>query len=203
MRAGILAGALLALALTEPAFGQAEVPCTNIGGGKYECNFYRPGNGFSGGSIVAVGTTTVGYLPQGKNYILCEQQGGDMRNAEGYRNHWFAYTEAENGKFGWASALDASGGDNYGTFGGGTPNCNGKYGTPPSYNGVWGSPPPPPTGTPVPTPNPGTPAVDADRDGVSPPPTATTRTRTPTRGQTRSWVTASTRTARAPTRPAG
>jgi len=164
MRAGLIAGAVLALAATEPAFGQAEVPCTNIGGGKYECHFYRPGDGFTGGSIVAVGTTTVGYLPQGRNWILCEEKGGDMRNAEGYRNHWFGWTQAENGKWGWVSALDASGGDNYGSFGGGTPSCNGAHGTPPTYNGIWGSPPQ--GGG---TPPPGTPAVDADQDGVSPP----------------------------------
>lgn len=168
MRAGLIAGAVLALALAEPALGQAPVPCNAIGGGKYECSWYRAGNGFSGGSIVAVGTTTVGYLPLGRNWIICQQQGGDMRNAEGYRNHWFAWTQAENDKWGWASALDASGGDNYGGFGGGTPNCNGAYGSPPTYNGVWGSPPPQ-GGTPTPTPDPNVPAADADRDNVSPP----------------------------------
>jgi hypothetical protein len=167
MRAGLIAGALLALALTEPALGQAPVPCNGIGGGKYECDFYRAGDGFSGGSIVAVGTTTVGYLPRGRNWIICQQQGGDMRNAEGYRNHWFAWTQAENDKWGWASALDASGGDNYGGFGGGTPNCSGAYGSPPTYNGVWGSPPPQGGGAPTPTPNPNVPAADADKDNVS------------------------------------
>ena len=164
MRASILAGVLFALASAGPAFGQAEVPCTAIGGGKYECSWYRPGDGLSGGSIVAVGTTTVGYLRYGRNWILCEQQGGDMRNAEGYRNRWFGYTLADNGRWGWASALDARGGDNYGSFGGGTPNCNGKYGSPPTYNGIWGSPPAAP-GAPAPT----VPATDADKDSVSPP----------------------------------
>jgi Putative metal-binding motif len=164
MRAGILAGALCAaLAFTAPAFGQAEVPCTNDGNGHYTCNWYRAGDGQTGGAIVAVGTTTVGYLHQGSNWILCEQKGGDMRNAEGDANHWFGYTQADNDKWGWASALDASGGDDYGSFGGGTPNCNGKYGTPPAYNGVWGSPPAP---GPTPTPAPVAGAPDADRDGV-------------------------------------
>jgi hypothetical protein len=169
MRAGLIAGALLAtLAVADPAFGQAEVPCTSIGGGKFECSWYRAGNGFSGGSLVAVGTTTVGYLPQGRNWVVCEQKGGDMRNAEGYRNHWFGWTQAENDKWGWASALDASGGDNYGSFGGGTPPCNNAHGSPPTYNGVWGSPPPPSGGgpAPTPTPDPNTPAVDADQDNV-------------------------------------
>ncbi len=184
MRVGLIAGALMALAVTEPAFGQAAVPCTNIGSGRYECSWYRPGNGITGGSLVAVGTTTVGYLHQGRNWIVCQQQGGDMRNAEGYRNHWFGWTLADNNRWGWASALDAAGGANYGAFGGGTPNCNGAHGAPPSYNGVWGSPPPPsppPPGTPAPaptaTPGPGgggAPGVDADQDNASPPRTATT-----------------------------
>lgn len=164
MRAGLIAGALLALAVTEPALGQAEVPCTNIGQGRFECDFYRAGDGKTGGAIVAVGTTTVGYLHKGRNWIQCEEKGGDMRSPEGYKNHWFGWTLADNGKWGWASALDASGGDDYGSFGGGTPPCNGAHGTPPAYNGLWGSPPSPP-----PAPQPGAPAVDADKDGVSPP----------------------------------
>ncbi len=116
MRAGLIAGALLALAVAEPALGQAEVPCTNVGGGKFECSWFRSGDGRSGGSIVAVGTTTVGYLHQGRNWIQCEEQGGDMRSADGYRNHWFGWTQADNGAWGWASALDASGGDDYGSI---------------------------------------------------------------------------------------
>jgi hypothetical protein len=76
-----------------------------------------------GGALVAVGTATVGYLHQGRNWVVCQQVG-----------------------------------DDYGPFGGGTPNCNGAHGSPPAYSGLWGSPPAPP---PAP--------VDADRDGVSPP----------------------------------
>jgi hypothetical protein len=166
MRAGLIAGALLALAVSEPALGQAEVPCTNTGNGRFECDFYRAGDGKSGGAIVAVGTTTVGYLHKGRNWIVCEEKGGDMRSPEGYRNHWFGWTMADNGQWGWASALDASGGDDYGSFGGGTPSCRGAHGTPPAYNGLWGSPPNP---QPAPVPPPGTPVVDADKDGVSPP----------------------------------
>ncbi len=141
MRAGLIAGALLALAVAEPALGQAEVPCTNIGSGRTSASWYRAGDGKTGGAIVAVGTTTVGYLHQGRNWIQCEEKGGDMRSPEGYRNHWFGWTQADNGTWGWASALDASGGDNYGSFGGGTPSCNGAHGTPPAYTGLWGSPP--------------------------------------------------------------
>jgi hypothetical protein len=168
MRAGLIAAALVFAAAVEPASAApAPVPCTNIGGGQYECSWYRPGDGFSGGSLVVVGTTTVGYLHQGRNWVVCQQTGGDMYNAEGNRNNWFGWTQADNDKWGWASPLDASGGDNYGPFGGGTPLCNGAHGSPPAYNGLWGSPPPAtPGATPTPAPAPGTPAVDADKDGT-------------------------------------
>jgi hypothetical protein len=166
MRAGLLAAAFV-LAAAEPAFGQAQVPCTNTEPGKYTCDWYVPGNGITGGAIVAVGTTTVGYLHQDKNWIVCQQKGGDVRNAAGDRNNWFGYTQADNERWGWASPLDARGGDDYGSFGGGTPNCNNQYGSPPTYNGVWGSPPASSPGGPAP--NPGTPAVDADKDSISPP----------------------------------
>jgi hypothetical protein len=163
MRAGLIVGALLALAVAEPAHAQAPVPCDDIGGGKYECSWYRPGNGINGGSLVVVGTTTVGYLHQGRNWIVCQQKGGDMRNPEGDRNNWFGWTLADNNKWGWASPLDAQGGDDYGPFAL-APNCNGAHGSPPMWSGVWGQPPPPGSpGVPAPAP-----AVDADRDGYPP-----------------------------------
>ena len=90
MRAGLFAAAFV-LAAVFPAVADAapaQVPCTNIGGGHYECSWYRPGDGHSGGSLVVVGTTTVGYLPQGKNWISCQQAGGDVRNSAGNHNTW-------------------------------------------------------------------------------------------------------------------
>jgi hypothetical protein len=171
MRAGLIVAGAVALAFSVAESAQAApapVPCTNVGNGHYECNWYVPGDGISGGSLVVVGTTTVGYLHQGKNWVVCQQTGGDVRNAAGNRNNWYGWTQADNNKWGWASPLDASGGDDYGAFGGGTPNCNGAHGSPPAYNGVWGSPPtqlPSPPGAP-PAPAPGT---DADHDGVQPP----------------------------------
>ena len=159
----VLAVLAAACALIAPATAaaQAPVPCTSIGGGKYECSWYVPGNGLSGGSLVVSGTTTVGYLHQGRNWILCQQRGGDVRNAAGDRNHWYGWTLADNGRWGWASALEASGGDDNGQFAA-APDCRGAHGSPPSYTGVWGSPPPP---TPPPPPPPG----DRDGDGTLPP----------------------------------
>ena len=171
---------------------------------QYKCNWFRAGDGKSGGAIVAVGTTTVGYLHQGTNWIVCQQKGGDMRNAEGYRNHWFGWTQADNDKWGWASAVDARGGDDYGQFGGGVPNCNSAHGSPPTYNGVWGSPPAPsPAATrrrrlPTRRRRRSTPTRTTSRRAR----TATTSTTRSTRARPRSSVTASTRTATAPTPPA-
>ena len=98
-----------------------------------------------------------------------------MRNAEGYRNHWFGVDAGRQQPLGLGQRARRPGGDNYGSFGGGTPNCNSAHGSPPTYNGVWGSPPPPSprrTGTPR-RPRPRRPArrwrctgIDADQDNV-------------------------------------
>lgn len=158
-----LGGATLAafLVTASVAAAQAPVPCSAAGGGKYNCDWYPPGDGIHGGSLVVQNTTTVGYLHQGTNWVICQQRGGDVNTAQGYRNYWFAWTQADNGSWGWASALEARGGDNYGPFGGGVPNCNGAHPGLPTWNGRWGSPPPPSSTPPAPN--------DRDRDSVLPP----------------------------------
>jgi Putative metal-binding motif len=159
--AGLCAAAALAPAAAAEA--QAPVPCSAIGNGRYQCYWYVPGDGRTGGSLVVRDRTTVGYLHQGYNWIVCQQQGGDVSKGV-YRNHWFGWTLADyNGQWGWASALEARGGANYGPFAG-VPNCNGAHGNPPMWSGVWGQPPPP---SPPPPPPPAPPRpVDRDRDGV-------------------------------------
>jgi hypothetical protein len=146
MRRGItvVLTAATALIAAEAAQGQAPVPCTPIGGSppRYECDWYVPGDGIHGGALVVRGTSTVGYLHQGRNWIWCQQIGGDMRNLAGDRNHWFGWTMADNGQLGWASPLEARGGADYGPFQG-APNCNGAHGAPPAWDGIWGQPPPP------------------------------------------------------------
>ena len=126
----------------------AQVPCTNIGGGHYECNWYRAGRRLSPAARWSwSGTTTVGYLPQGKNWIVCQQAGRrHAQPAEGNSNNWFGWTEAENGKMGWASPLDAVGGDNYGNFGGGDAELQRRARRAADLEGVWGSPAPRPAG---------------------------------------------------------
>jgi Putative metal-binding motif len=161
-RRRLLAGLCAAAALVPAtaAEAQAPVPCTAIGNGRYECDWYVPGNGITGGALVVRDRTTVGFLHQGRNWIICQQRGGDMRNLAGDRNHWFGWTVADNGQRGWASPIEARGGDDYGPFAL-APNCNGAHGNPPLWSGVWGQPPPPPPPPP--------PTVDRDRDGVLPP----------------------------------
>jgi hypothetical protein len=145
MRLFWLGGATLAALLitASVAAAQAPVPCSGIGGGKYNCDWYVPGDGIHGGALVVRDRTTVGYLHQGTNWVICQQQGGDVHTVQGYRNHWFAWTQADNGSWGWASAVEARGGDNNGPFGGGVPNCNGAHPGLPTWSGRWGSPPPP------------------------------------------------------------
>ena len=148
-RRGAAGAAAVAVALTAVGTGvavaAAPVPCHGIGGGKYNCNFYVAGNGFSGGSPVQMGNSTVGYLPKGKNWVICQQVGGRVTSGRFFNNNW-AWTLAENNRWGWVNAVYASGGDNDGAFGGGVPNCNNAHGAPP---GGSGGPPAPPPGPPA------------------------------------------------------
>jgi hypothetical protein len=99
---------------------------------------------------VQAGTTTVGYLHKGTNYVLCQQAGGRVTVGAYFNSNW-AWTVADNGKSGWVNAVYASGGDNDGAFGG-VPNCNNAHGAPPAAasttppNSGGGNPPPPAAG---------------------------------------------------------
>jgi hypothetical protein len=152
---GVAGAALIAPLLVPPAVAaQAPVPCYSIDGGRYNCEWWRPGDGHSGGALVVQDRTTVGFLHKGTNWIVCQQRGGDVF-AYGYRNHWFGWTTADNGQTGWASAIEAQGGDDFGPFGGGVPNCNNAYPGLPLWSGEWGrppAPPQPPAPGPVPSP---------------------------------------------------
>jgi hypothetical protein len=131
-----LAGALPAAARAAPA----PVPCDPIGGGRYACDWYVPGDGRTAGASVVRGGRVVGYLHQGRNWITCQQRGADVRNAAGDRNHWYGWTLSDAGpngnQWGWASALEARGGDDYGPFRG-VPDCRGAHGAAPTVAGLW------------------------------------------------------------------
>ncbi len=139
-----LAAVLGSLAVgTNAASAAAPVPCSGIGGGKYNCSFYVAGDGKSGGAPVQSGATTVGYLHRGTNWVICQQTGGRVNSGPYFNSDW-AWTLADNNKWGWVTAVYATGGDNEGAFGGGVPPCNNAHGAPPGGSGSPAPPPRPP-----------------------------------------------------------
>jgi hypothetical protein len=147
----------------------AQVPCTSVGGGHYNCSFYVAGDGISGGApVLEDNGTRIGYLNQGTNWIACQQVGGIQKSGAFY-NHTWARTLANDGKAGWVNAVWASGGDNDGTFAG-VPNCGGLHGTPPGATTSSPAPAPAPTPKPRPVPTPAptpTPAPPAPPSGTT------------------------------------
>jgi hypothetical protein len=146
--------ALLLGVVAAAAAAPAPVPSSSVGGGHYDCQFYPGGDGISGGAPVLEGNgNRIGYLNEGTNWVTCQQLGGKATSGS-YYNHYWAYTEANDQKWGWVSAVWAGGGDNDGSFAN-VPNCNGAHGNPP---GVSSPPPPTPAPTPPPAPTPAPPA---------------------------------------------
>ena len=128
-----------------PSGEPAQIPCSPIGGGRFNCTFYVPGDGTSGGSpVLDQAGTRVGFLRKGVNWVVCQQVG--RRETSGpYFNKWWAYTLSDGNRWGWVSGVHASGGDNDGSFAN-VPNCNGAKGSPPGGAGAPPPPPPPPSG---------------------------------------------------------
>ena len=113
-----------------PPSSPKPVPCSAAGGHWY-CNFWPAGNGISGGAVVTDGSGYwVGYLNHGRNFVDCQEYGGKVALGGNY-NHYWAWTEANDGKWGWVSALFAAGGDNDGTFAG-VPSCDVRRDAPPT-----------------------------------------------------------------------
>src|SRR4051794_18591847 len=141
--------ALLVLVLVAPASAAPRpVPCSAAGGSRYNCEWYVPGDGRTGGAKVMVDRAIVGYLHQGTNWITCQQRGAMTRNPAGNRNSWYGWTQSDHGGAGWASAVEARGGDDDGPFRG-VPGCGGAHGPAPAWGGVWGA-----TAAPEPSPAP-------------------------------------------------
>jgi hypothetical protein len=122
-----------------------EVPCSAITGGRYNCDFYPAGDGRTGGAPVRSSTgALVGYLNQGENYVLCQATGEEVGSSTVYNNRW-AYTLADDNRYGWVNAYYASGGANNGPFQN-VPQCGTAHGYPPG-----GAPAPSPPPAPKPT----------------------------------------------------
>jgi SLT domain-containing protein len=128
-----------------PPSGPAPVPCSPTAGGKFNCNFYMAGNGISGGTPVQAGDGhRVGYLNVGTNWVVCQSTGAEVAIGPDH-NNWWAWTEADNGNWGWVNAVYGGGGANDGPFAG-VPACGGAHGSPPNGGGGAPPPPPPPSG---------------------------------------------------------
>jgi len=119
-----------------PPSSQAPAPATVPCGGSVStsqgtginCQFDTGG---SGSAVVNSSGTTVGYIPAGTNWVICQAQGGTVHQGQ-YYNNWWAWTEANGSAkaWGWVNAVNAHGGDNDGAYGN-VPMCNGSKGAPP------------------------------------------------------------------------
>jgi lysophospholipase L1-like esterase len=165
MRKSIL-GSVCALGALSLCFGMASTalaapkpaPCHLASSGHYNCSFWPAGNGVSGGSaVVNESGYWVGYLNQGTNWVSCQLYGGRVSYGR-YFNHYWAWTEANDHKWGWVNAVWASGGDNDGKFAG-VPSCDLQRDVAPSGQKSSGPAPPkpkpkPPAPRPAPSPVP-------------------------------------------------
>jgi Cutinase len=113
----------LLVAATTAAAAPAAVPCSKHSDGRYHCEFWPAGDGIHGGAVVVNDLGYwVGYLNQGDNWISCQMWGGRVTHGR-YYNHWWAWTEANDRKWGWVNAVWARGGANDGKFAG-VPECD-------------------------------------------------------------------------------
>jgi GDSL-like Lipase/Acylhydrolase family len=119
------------------------VPCQKASAGRYNCMFWPAGDGIHGGAVVVDDRGYwVGYLNQGTNWVTCQAYGGIVRSGH-YYNHWWAWTEANDRKWGWVNAVWAHGGDNDGRFAR-VPQCDPLRDTgPPGQKSSGPSPKPP------------------------------------------------------------
>jgi hypothetical protein len=152
--AAVVVAAAIALAGAPGAGAQghpAPVPCTSIGGARYQCSFWPAGDGIHGGAPVQSSSgTRVGFLNSGSDWVVCQRVGGTVTQGTS-ANNWWAWTEANDHSWGWVSALYGHGGDNYGAFRG-VPACPASQGFPPAGAATPApTPPPPPTPPPGPT----------------------------------------------------
>src|SRR5688572_162384 len=103
LRAALAALTLVvALAWASNASAQAPVPCSPAGGDKHNCEFYPAGDGISAGTpVMNPAGERIGFLNEGTNWVIC-QQAGRVERSGAYFNKWWAFTQANNQKWGWA-----------------------------------------------------------------------------------------------------
>jgi hypothetical protein len=126
----VLCATCVVFAAVAASASAATVPCSAIGGGRFNCSFYPAGDGISGGAPVqASDGHRVGYLNQGTNFVLCQAVGSEV-SVGADRNRYWAYTEANDKAYGWVNAVWAHGGTNDAPYGG-VPTCPASRGRAP------------------------------------------------------------------------
>lgn len=120
--------------------------CSRATSTHYDCTFWPAGDGISGGApVVDVHGTRLGYLNGGTNWVICQQSGSEGTYGSTH-NKWWAWTEANDLKYGWVNAVWAKYGANDEPYYG-VPNCNGAHGSAPIAGAASPTPPPPPPAT--------------------------------------------------------
>jgi len=80
--------------------------CVTLAAGQFECMVGRPG----GAPVFQAGTLTqTGTVKQGDQPFYCQASGAQYTHG-GFSNHWWAWTESDQGNWGWVSAVDIAGG---------------------------------------------------------------------------------------------
>jgi hypothetical protein len=80
--------------------------CVTLAPGQYECMIGRDG----GAPVYQAGTLNqIGTVNQGDQPFYCQSSGGEYSHG-GFSNHWWGWTEDDQGTFGWVSAVDIAGG---------------------------------------------------------------------------------------------
>jgi serine/threonine protein kinase len=80
--------------------------CTKLAPGQFECVVGHSGSApvFQAGTLNQSGTLNAGPQP-----FYCQSSGAE-HTFNGFRNHWWAWTESAQGTFGWVSTVDLGGG---------------------------------------------------------------------------------------------
>jgi serine/threonine protein kinase len=82
--------------------------CVTLAPGQFECTVGRTGGApvFGASSLHQIGSVAQGAQP-----FYCQSSGAEHSH-NGFKNHWWAWTESAQGTFGWVSAVDLAGGAN-------------------------------------------------------------------------------------------
>lgn len=92
---------------------------TKNGFAEHDCSFYLKTSVYNG---MHTGQGKVGTIHGGTNWVICQSVGRTVHYGKSY-NHWWAYTQSDQGTWGWVNAVFATGGGNNGGFGG-VPACS-------------------------------------------------------------------------------